>query len=257
MIALPTTVDALLGGRVSLEQPSEGFRASIDAVLLGAALDAAEGASVLDAGCSTGAAALCLAWRRPDLALTGLEVDQATAALARANVARNGVGDRIEVVAGDLLRPPPSIKERSFDAVMSNPPFNDPAGRAAASAHRALAMADVAGPEAWLAACLRRLAPRGQLALIHRADRLPAVLAALATSMGEIEIIPLWPACDGRPARRVVVRGRKGVKGPASLTPGLVLHGPAGNFTEAAQAILRDGAALDDVLARRRDRDRG
>ena len=35
----------------------------------------------------------------------------------------------------------------------------------------------------------------------------------------------------------------------AVLSPGLALHGPGGEFTPEAQAVLRDGAALDDAMA--------
>ncbi len=245
---IATTLDRLLGGRVVLEQPVAGFRAAIDAVLVAAAVEARPGSRVLDAGCGTGAATLCLARRRPDLALVGLERDPAAAALAVRNVERNARGGVVEVVQGDLLEPPAAVKG-SFDAVLTNPPFNAADGRAAAQPSRAAAMVDAVGPAAWLGACLRRLAPGGRLVLIHRADRLPAVLAALEPMAGAIEIVPLWPGPEAASAKRVIVRCRKGARGPAILSRGLVLHDRAGNFSEAAEAILRHGAALDDVLA--------
>jgi len=245
---LPTTTDTLLGGKVLLAQPEVGFRTAIDAVLLAAAVAARPGEAVLDAGCGTGAALLCVAHRCADLQLVGLELEPVTAALARANVARNGVEQRVEIVTADLLSPPPELKGRAFAVVMTNPPFNAADGRSSASPTRALAMADRAGLQAWLRACLKRLAPRGRLVLIHRADRLPEVLGALVAGVGEAEIIPLWPAADGRPAKRVILRCRKGVKGPATLRQGLVLHDSAGKFTQAADAVLRGGATLDDVL---------
>ena len=242
-----TTLDRLLGGRVALEQPAKGFRASIDAVLLAAAVEVPRGALVLDAGCGTGAAALCLAWRRPDLEIAGLEIQPVAASLARANVARNQRTATVSVELGDLVAPPLAL-ERPFAAVMTNPPFNARGGETANAPGRALAMVDAVGPAAWLGGCLRRLAPAGRLVLIHRADRLPSVLAALEPVAGAIEIIPLWPGPGGAAARRVIVRCRKGARGPAILRRGLVLHGRTGIFSEAAEAILRHGAALDDVL---------
>ncbi len=243
-----TTVDRLLGGRVLLEQPASGFRAGLDAVLLAAAVVAAADATVLDAGCGTGAASLCLARRRPDLRVTGLELDPATADLATRNVRRNALDDRVTIVAGDLLARPATLPGRTFAGVMTNPPFNPAGGRPPADPGRALAMVEATGVAGWLAACLARLAGGGRLALIHRADRLPKVLAALDGKVGAIEVIPLWPAADGRPAGRVIVRCRKGARAPAVLRRGLVLHAGAGIFSEAAEAVLRHGAALDDVL---------
>ena len=106
------------------------------------------------------------------------------------------------------------------------------------------------GRLAWLGACLKRLAPGGQLVLIHRTDRLPAVLTALNRATGGIEIIPLWPGANGQPAKRVVIRCRKGRRTPTALLPGLVLHEATGKFTSMTEAILRDGAGLDDVMPR-------
>jgi tRNA1(Val) A37 N6-methylase TrmN6 len=87
------------------------------------------------------------------------------------------------------------------------------------------------------------LQPKGTLVVVHRADRLDELLAALRGKVGEITVFPLWPKA-GRPAKRVLVRARKGVATPLALLPGLVLHEDDGRYTPIAQAVLRDGAAL-------------
>lgn len=97
---------------------------------------------------------------------------------------------------------------------------------------------------AWLAACLGMLRPGGWLTLIHRADRVAEVLAALLGRVGDLILFPLWPAV-GRPAKRILVQGRKGSHGPLRLAPGLVLHDQGGGFTRAAEDVLRHGCALD------------
>ena len=47
----------------------------------------------------------------------------------------------------------------------------------------------------------------------------------------------------------MILRARLATRGAATLLPGLVLHDADGAFTAAAQRVLRDGAALDDVVA--------
>jgi tRNA1(Val) A37 N6-methylase TrmN6 len=71
-----TTEDFLLGGRVRLEQPAVGLRAAIDAVLLAAAIPARAPEAVLELGCGTGAALLCLAARLPGLALHDVGINR-------------------------------------------------------------------------------------------------------------------------------------------------------------------------------------
>ena len=60
---------------------------------------------------------------------------------------------------------------------------------------------------------------------------------------GDIAVYPLWPG-GSRPASRVIVRARKDVATPTKLSSGMVLHEPDGRYSAAAEAVLRDGAAL-------------
>ena len=238
-----TTEDRLLGGRVTLRQPKSGYRAAIDPVLLAASLEPKPGAHVLDIGCGAGAAALCLLARRLDLTVTGIEIQPELAALARGNAALNGVAGRFHVIGGDVAK---LQIEASFDHAMSNPPFLPPdRGNAPPDASRAQAHVEgEADLPAWARFAATTLPHRGTLTLIHRADRLAELLAALGTArFGSVTIFPLWPGRD-KPAKRVLVRAAKGGKAPLALSPGLVLHSAQGGFTPAAEAILRDAEML-------------
>jgi tRNA1(Val) A37 N6-methylase TrmN6 len=238
----PTTEDRLLGGRVRLLQPAEGYRAAVDPVLLAASVRAGEGEHVLDLGCGAGAAALCLLARLPGVRVTGLEVQPELAALARANATLNGAG--FEVAEGSLLAPPPLLGP--FDWVMTNPPYLE-AGRSSAPPLASKSIANVEGEvslTAWVKAAVKLLKPKGRLAVVHRADRLADLLAALqGRGVGELRILPLWPKA-GRPAGRVVVTARKGVRSPLELLSGLVLHREDGAYTDEAEAVLRGGGVL-------------
>ena len=66
--------DTLLGGKVRLRQPVDGYRAAIDPVLLAASLDAAPGQRVLEAGTGHGAAAICLGLGFAEWIVTGFEI---------------------------------------------------------------------------------------------------------------------------------------------------------------------------------------
>jgi tRNA1(Val) A37 N6-methylase TrmN6 len=236
--------DRLVDGRVRLLQPSQGYRAAIDPVFLAACVPAGAKDKVLDAGCGPGAASLCLTVRIPECRITGLELDPAAFDLAKRNIALNDLEGRVEAVLGNLAAPPPRLAPGSFDHVMTNPPHlatgTRPADPGRATAH----MEGEVGLEAWVRACLLLLRPRGTLCLIHRADRLEALLAALRGRAGDIAVLPLWPMRD-RPAKRVLIRARKGTGGPTSLLPGLVLHEAGGGYSEAADSVLRAGRALD------------
>jgi tRNA1(Val) A37 N6-methylase TrmN6 len=235
--------DALLGGRVRLLQPEAGYRAAIDPVLLAAAVPARAGEHVLDAGMGVGAAAFCLA-ARVGCRVTGIEREPALAALARENAAGNEAA-RVEVIEGDILAPPPALPRAGFDHVMANPPFQEPGGTLSPHALKAVANVEGAATLAdWIGFALAMARPKATLTFVHRADRLEALLAALSGRAGEIVLFPLWPK-PGAAAKRVLVRARKGSAAPTRLAPGLVLHRAEGGYTEAADAVLRGGAALE------------
>jgi tRNA1(Val) A37 N6-methylase TrmN6 len=241
------TEDGLLGGRLRFFQPRRGYRAAIDPVLLAAAVRAEAGETVLDAGVGTGAAALCLAARLPGCRVVGLEREPELLGLAAVNVRSNGLADRVRLVAGDLLATPEALRQEAFDAVMTNPPYHvEGAATPPLDATRRAAHLGEAEPGRWVAACLARLKPLGRLTLIQRADRLDAVLAALAGRAGDVVVFPLWPSdAAAAGAKRVIVAARKAARGPLRLARGLVLHEADGRFTPAAEAVLRDGAPLN------------
>jgi len=235
------TQDRLLGGRVLLRQPKQGYRVAIDPVLLAAAIQVEPGERIVDAGCGSGAAALCLAVRVQDCTLVGVELDGELAALARTNVAANGMAGRIAIVEGAL-----QDHAGAFDQVMTNPPFYESdrhtsspqATKAGAHGEAALDLAD------WIKATARLLKPGGRLTLIHRADRVGDILRAFEGRFGAAAIFPLWPK-DCVEAKRILVSAIKGRRTLPRLLPGLVLHQADGGYTARTQAILRDAAPLD------------
>jgi tRNA1(Val) A37 N6-methylase TrmN6 len=237
------TQDRMLGGRLSLQQPAKGYRAGVDAALLAAACDAKPGETVVEAGCGVGAVMLAAAVRRPGAAFLGVERDGAALALAQANIAANGLADRVRAVAGDVAETRP---ERRFDAALSNPPFFD--DRAALRGpHPEKQGAFIAddGLAAWAAYLLGAVRDGGSITLIHRADRLADLLALLGAKTGSFQIRPVHPHAD-EPAGRVLVRAVRGGRAPLRLLPALVLHPPRGGakHTPEAEAILRGEADL-------------
>ncbi|WP_349593806.1 tRNA1(Val) (adenine(37)-N6)-methyltransferase [Azospirillum argentinense] len=240
--------DTLLGGRVRLHQPQAGYRAAIDPVLLAAVTAAGAGERVLDVGAGTGAAALCLAARVPGVTVVGLEKRAEAADFARRNAALNGLESRVIVREGDLLAPPPELVPGSFDRVMMNPPYLR-AGAASLPPDPWKAAANVegeAGLADWVRFAAAMLKPRGTLTMVHRADRVDEILAALHRArFGSLTLVPLWPKA-GEEARRLLLAAQKGGRSPARFTAGLVLHGPDGAYSAQAQRILRD---MDPLIA--------
>ncbi len=235
------TEDALLNGRIRIRQPARGYRVNVDTLLLAAAVEARDGARLLEAGCGVGAALLAVAARNENIKIVGVERDQNVAAIARENVALNAMSARVDIVEGDVLER--SANFGVFDGVFVNPPFDaEGEGRAPAEARRHAYIADEP-LDRWIAVLADKLSGGAALTMIHRAAKLPEILAALEGRLGGPEIIPIRPRAD-EPAKRVIVRARKGSRAPLRLLRGLDLHGApnsdsGGKYTPETEAILR------------------
>lgn len=228
--------DNFLNGRVVACQPMGGFRSGLDAVMLAAAVPAKPGDDALELGAGAGVASLCVAERVRNCKIIGVEIDSVLAGLARQNAQTNR--SNANFVCADIFDLPSELK-RDFAHVFCNPPFHE--GEASPDAARDRALHDRGELGDWLAAGLKRTISGGTFSVILRADRLGEALAHLPPR--GVAILPLWPR-EGELAKRVIVQVRKGANAPLVLLPGLVLHEADGRYTEAADAILRDGAAL-------------
>ena len=227
-----STSDAFFGGRITLKQPVRGHRAGLDAVLLAAGVPAGFAGQAYDAGAGVGTAGLGVAIRCEAARVGLIELDPLAVALARENVAANGLAKRVAVHAGDLLAEADTLAKA--DLVLTNPPFYE-AGTVRASADTRRRMAHVGvpgGTAAWIAACLALLAPRGTLLVVHRAEALPALLQALDRRAGGVTLLPVHTR-EALPAKRILVRAVAGSRAPMALLPGLVLNRPDGPTADA------------------------
>jgi tRNA1(Val) A37 N6-methylase TrmN6 len=249
-LASTATDDAFLGGALNVLQPRQGYRAGLDGVLLAATVAAGEGERVLDVGAGVGVVGLAVARRLSDLRATLVERDPGLAALARANIARNGLGGRVQLIEADIMRPLGESLELAaeagrFDHVVANPPYHvEGHGTAAGDPAKAAANAMPGGAlERWVRFMAAMARPGGIATLVHRADALGEILAALDGRFGGAVILPLHPR-EGEPASRVLVQAVKGSRAPLELCHGLVLHNADHSFRPEVDAILRGGAPL-------------
>jgi tRNA1(Val) A37 N6-methylase TrmN6 len=254
----PSTVDAFHRGRFVLVQPERGHRAGMDALVLAADVPDGFSGMLADLGAGAGAAALAVLARCPSSRAVLVEREPVMAAFARATLSHPtnaAYAHRAHVLEADVAasgraRIAAGLDDRSFDAVIMNPPFNDPADRASpeplrAAAHVGLSQANGADlVDAWLRTAAAILVPRGLVALIARPASLPSVVKAIDGRFGEVRIVPIMPRPDAS-AIRVVIVARQGARGALSIAAPLILHEREGNApSRRAEAILNGQAQL-------------
>lgn len=243
------TRDAFLGGRLIVSQPVDGFRAGLDSVLLGAAVDPGA-VSLLDLGAGAGTAALVALAHASALSATLVEADPQMAALATLNLAANGFAERaklliLDVTAKGALRAAAGLPADHYGSVIANPPFFDRARGTAPSAKRAAARhMQAEALDLWVKAAATSAAPGGEVIFVHTLAALPALLAAFEARFGALTVLPLTPR-EGEPASRILIRGIKGSRAPLTLLASRPLHQDKGRaFHPEFDAILRGTARL-------------
>ena len=242
------TRDWILGGAVELLQPRRGHRAGTDAVLLAQLAEVPPGSRVVDLGSASGAVGLAVAYLVPDSSLVFVERDPCLVELCRQNIGLNGLAGRAITLSADAFAAPrewraAGLSPGSAEVVVTNPPFFDGVGRTSPDpGRRAAHVMSGGGLPEWLACAAWLLAPRGKLAMIHRADALGACLPALSPSFGSVVVTPIHPRSDV-PASRVVITATRGGRSPLRLLPALVLHGPDGDFTPEGASVHRSAVS--------------
>ncbi len=136
------TLDTLFNGALRCKQHREGYRFSLDSVLVAHFLRMRRGDSVLDLGCGCGIIGIILLFRGKDILshVTGIEVQALLLRLALENRELNGFEDTFSLVEGDIREIRRHFEPESFSQVISNPPFYKPSeGRG--SVHREVCIA--------------------------------------------------------------------------------------------------------------------
>ena len=239
---LETTVDTLLGGRVTLIQPRRWFRSSLDPVLLARFLAAPYG-RFLDIGCGTGALSFSLLAGDARATGVGVELQPRLARLTALGRERNGVGDRFTLLEGDVRAAATSaaLAPKSFDLIATNPPFRAiERGQSSPDGERAVANHEVTLTLAeWLDVARRFVKPGGRVGVVYAAERLPELLAGMSDrDLTPVRLRAVHPFVD-RAAVRVLVEAQRSSRRPLVIDAPLVLHeGDPPRFTDETRALL-------------------
>jgi tRNA1Val (adenine37-N6)-methyltransferase len=238
-----SSLDTLRKHDVSIRQPAQGYRFSLDALLLAEFVRMPSRAVVADLGTGCGVIPLVLARRSPDASFVAIENNPDMAVLAGENVQTNGLDGRIEIVVDDILNVRPRFPVSSFDAVVSNPPFRSPhSGKTSPHAGRDTARHEsTAGLADFLAAAKYLVKPAGRIFFIYPPSRLTEFIRCA----GELKLAMLRLRMIHGTAQAVakmfLVELAKGSRGDVTVEPPLIVHDQLGGYSGEVARILGMG----------------
>lgn len=234
------TTDTFFSGGVRLRQPRCGYRFSIDAVILSGCLHPRPGETIVDLGTGCGIIPILLAFRRPDVRIWGVEVQETLAALATENVCANGMESRVTVMGADLRDITAGTFGGPVDWVVSNPPYRRRrSGRVNPNTERALARHEIAMTLPDLVGAARRvLKTGGRLVVIYAAERTAELLSQMRLEHIEPKFIRSIHSDRRSNARLILVEGVKDGGPDVVLPPPLILYDENGDYSKEIRSLV-------------------
>ena len=239
------TLDELFCGRLKILQKTFGYRFSIDALLLANFCRLQEGERVLDLGTGSAVIPLLLVRRWEGVQLVGIDIQEEFVDMARRSIALNGLSDRIEIRLGDVGDIRAHFEERSFAAVILNPPYRRlDSGRINRDNQKALARHELRGALAdFLAAAVYVLKKGGRCYVIYPARRAVELLFRMRKHRLEPKRLRVVHSRADSEGQFVLAEGIKEGGEELAVLPPLFIYEAEGGYTPEMEDLFRDISA--------------
>lgn len=238
------SLDSVRRYGLSVSQPLNGYRFSLDALLLADFVACSDSARLADLGSGSGIIPLILCRRFACLSAVGLDSNQAMVELATENARRNGLEDRIRFLSLDILDARKHFPVSSFDGITANPPFRTPqSGRISPREGRDRARHEsTAGLADFLDTAKYLVKPTGRIWFIHHPDRLAEFIHQATAHKLSLLSLRMVHGTVTSPARIFLAELAKARKGTTRVLPPLIINDEAGSYTAEARRILGEDA---------------
>ena len=230
--------DLQTGGYYLIQDPSR-FCFGIDAVLLSSFARVKRGEKALDLGTGTGVIPILLESKNQGAFYGGLEIQEASADMARRSVQYNDLEQKIEIKTGDIKEAAALYGAASFEVITVNPPYmigehglRNPYMAKAIARHEVLCtLEDVVSQAS------RVLKDRGHFFMVHRPFRLAEIFQVLMKYKLEPKRMQLvYPYIDREP-NMVLIEACKGGNSRITVERPLIVYEKPGEYTKAILEI--------------------
>jgi tRNA1Val (adenine37-N6)-methyltransferase len=233
----------LLHGKLKIIQKIEGYRFSVDPLLLTNFVQINEGESVIDLGTGSAVMPLILSERSKAKKIVGLEIQKEMIDMAGRSIKLNRLNKKIEIVECDIRKVKDKYATETFDVVISNPPYIPVKnGKINPQEEKAIARHEImANLEDVVLAAKHLLIPNGNLFLVYPANRAVDLLQTLRTNGLEPKQIKFVHSNDNSAAKLTLVKAVKNGNPELKVLKPLYIYTLEGDYTDEASAILENG----------------
>ncbi len=227
---------------IKLFQAKNGYRFSVDALLLENFISAKRLEKGLELGTGSGIISILLSKRIKKAKIFAVEIQKPLAGRAKRNVILNGLEGKIEILSKDIKELRKAFPTNEFDFVFSNPPFRKPGtGRLSIFEERAIARheIEITLPELIKTASYL-LKHTGKFYLIYHPFRLTELIEALRKSRLEPKSMRFVHSRIGEEAKMVLIEAVKGSGTWLKIASPLYIYEKGNNYTPEMKSIIQE-----------------
>jgi tRNA1Val (adenine37-N6)-methyltransferase len=213
------TEDTFFNGKLKVYQYKNGYRYSIDSVLLADNIKPFTGDKIVELGIGCGIISLIIAFKNKDIKIFGIEIQKELYDIAALNVKKNGMEDIIKIFNEDFKTVNQDIFSSEADIVFSNPPYRKiGSGRLNENGQKAKARHEINADINDVVFAAKRLLKRGgKFSIVYPAERLPDIIYTMrhfkiepkllqtvhSTANDEAKLILITGIKNGRPGMKI------------------------------------------------------
>lgn len=229
---MKTSLDGLRD--IKVYQNVEGYRFSVDALLLYSFVNVKYAKEIADLGAGSGIIGLLLAKKYPAARVLLVELQESLYRLAERNIRLNNLGERVSALLTDINHVDSFCPQASYDLVVSNPPFRKPSsGRLSVGEEKAVARHEIRLKLPELAkAASYLLKAKGRFCMIFHPERLIEAIDALREAKLEPKRIRLAHNDADAVSKIVLVEGVKEARAGMKVERPLILYNKDGSYTD-------------------------
>ncbi len=234
------TVDSI--GNLKICQPLEGYRFTVDSIILANFINFKKLNKVVDLGAGTGIIGIIIAKRYPESKVELIEIQPELATLAKKNIELNKLADRVEIFCIDGK----NFIGKNYDLIITNPPFRRiGTGRISPKEEKALARHEFnLSIEDIAKVAQKSLKHKGRLCMIHLPERLIDIVRILTRYSLEIKYLRFIYSTIDTEAKMVLIEAVKGGKPYLKVAPPLFIYKKNNEYSDEMRQIYKNLESL-------------
>jgi tRNA1Val (adenine37-N6)-methyltransferase len=224
---------------IKLYQNQDGYRFSVDAVLLYAFVSVKHAKNIIDLGAGSGVIGLLLAKKYTRSSVLLVELQKSLFSIAQKNIRLNALENRVSALLSDIRKLKKDLPMGSYDVVVANPPFRRPkSGRISVGEEKAVARHELkVNLSAFAESSAYLLRTRGRFYLIFHPERILEVVDTLRIHHLEPKRLRFVHNNMGAESKIMLVEAVKGGRQGIKIEKPLYIYDSTGLYTEEVREI--------------------